>query len=202
MRTELICRARRLKGRPSRQRRARLSGALAALALAALLVSPEGLAQEAKGAESTIVSIEQADLIVDTGSLTGATQGTVVELWRPVRLRHPITGRVLIDRFRLGQLRLVQVQRTLSIARAEGELSRAAATGDVVVLPEAKKPVPAEVGVQDAPKVPLPPAASEDPEEHALSVLFTSLKGKDPKARIQAYEDYDLDSLYQTSHLP
>jgi hypothetical protein len=182
MRTVQIGRARR----PRWKRQ----GVLGALVLATLLASLDASAQEAKGTESTVVSIEQADLIIDTGTLAGATQGTVVELWRPVKLRHPVTGRILVDRFRLGQLRLVQVQRTLSIARAEGELRRPAATGDVVVVPELPKALPVEPRVQDAPKAPTAPEVTQDPEEHALSVLFASLKGKEPKVRVEAYEAY------------
>jgi hypothetical protein len=51
-------------------------------------------------------------------------------------VRHPVTGAVLTDRFRLGTLRLTQVQTTLALARAEGELLRPPAVGDVVVAPE------------------------------------------------------------------
>src|SRR3982751_4661131 len=55
----------------------------------------------------TVLSIDQEDIVLDLGSVKGATDGVVVELWRPFKLRHPVTGRTLTDRFRIGSLRLM-----------------------------------------------------------------------------------------------
>src|SRR6185295_1086642 len=83
----------------------------------------------------TVLSIDEEDIVVDLGMTKGATEGSVVELWRPLKLRHPVTGKFLVDRFRIGRLKLVQVQRTLAWARPVGDLARAPAEGDIVVLP-------------------------------------------------------------------
>jgi hypothetical protein len=87
----------------------------------------------------TVLGIDETDIVIDLGASKGATDGHVVEIWRPFKLRHPVTGQLLTDRFRIGSLRLVQVQKTLTLARPEGALARAAAPGDVVVM---ARPVP------------------------------------------------------------
>src|SRR5262245_20552945 len=48
----------------------------------------------------TVLSIDQEDIVLDLGSAKGAADGAVVEIWRPFKLRHPVTGRTLTDRFR------------------------------------------------------------------------------------------------------
>src|SRR5262249_971314 len=78
-----------------------------------------------------VLSIDEDDIVIDLGSSKGGTDGITVELWRPFRLRHPVTGKFLADRFRIGSLKLVQVQRTLAFARPEGELARNPEAGDI-----------------------------------------------------------------------
>src|SRR5688572_28381597 len=75
-------------------------------------------------ADGTVVAIDSGDLVLDIGEAKGVHDGVVVELWRPLRLRHPVTGQLLVDRFRIGSLRLKQVRSTLSLAGSEGPLSR------------------------------------------------------------------------------
>jgi hypothetical protein len=72
-------------------------------------------------------------LVVDIGTSRGVHDGDVLELWRPVRLRHPVTSATLVDRFRIGSLRLTQVRSALSLSVIEGAVSRPPATGDVVI---------------------------------------------------------------------
>ena len=100
----------------------------------ALVSGPASAQSSGRGAEGTVLQVEKDDLVVDLGGVRGAHDGDVVELWRPLRIRHPITGKVLVDRFLIGKLHLVQVRPSLSLAQAQGELSRPAQTGDVVVL--------------------------------------------------------------------
>src|SRR6185295_13501661 len=149
----------------------------------------------------TVLSIDEEDIVVDLGMTKGATEGSVVELWRPLKLRHPVTGKFLVDRFRIGRLKLVQVQRTLAWARPVGDLARAPAEGDVVVLPVESGAV-AKTGLaktQSPP--PLAPAPTSDgndaekidagdPEARELSAIFDSLKGQPPAARILRYEQH------------
>jgi len=146
-----------------------------------------------------VVSIDEEDIVVDLGSTRGASDGNIVDLWRPFRLRHPVTGQMLTDRFRIGSLRLVQVQKTLALARPEGSLARAAAPGDVVVLAgpavTSVKPTAEEATPSIARTFP-PEARSErsvqavDGEASELSAIFDALKGQAIGVRIQRYEQY------------
>jgi hypothetical protein len=184
------------------------------IAACALLISTAAFAQEesngklpplkqqaapaATEVSGVVVSIDEEDIVVDLGSARGAADGSSIELWRPFRLRHPVTGQMLSDRFRIGTLRLVQVQKTLALARPEGKLSRAAAPGDVVIL-SAPIPAPIQTAKEPSPLAPFPSAAPAptdrtaeplDAEARELSAIFESLKGQGINARIQRYEQH------------
>lgn len=189
------------------------SGAAAAVVLA---VAVPARAQSAPAAahgtaapappDATVVAIDTGDLVVDIGSAKGMHEGDVLELWRPVRLRHPVTGQVLVDRFRIGSVRLTQVRGALSLSVIEGALSRPPATGDVVVLPDRGVEAP-QAKVSPVPAVNATPNASAganananadanakpaavDGEAQALSELMTALTGSVPSQRVVAYETF------------
>jgi hypothetical protein len=180
-----------------------IAGALAALGVtlvpsaAAAQPSPRGSPAAPAGAsvEGAVLAIQGEDLVVDLGAARGAVDGAVVEIWRPLKLKHPVSGKVLTDRFRIGALELTQVQKTMALARATAPLSRPAEVGDVVVLAAAPSHAPSP-GVGPA----SPPAPSaeehtgekppEDPEARAVSELFDALKGADLWSRVRRYEEY------------
>ena len=172
-------------------------------------------------ADATVIAIDSGDLVVDIGETKGVHEGDVLELWRPVRLRHPVTGQVLVDRFRIGSLRLTQVRSALSLSVVEGALARPPATGDVVFLPERgldAKPARALPSANPNPSAgpgpgPSTPAATTatsapagggpapdpklpgvpvDADAQALSELMTALTGSDPARRALAYETFAL----------
>jgi hypothetical protein len=180
----------------------------AALAIAVLSLSLlralEAHGQSSRVVEGTVVAIDSGDLVVDIGSANGARVGQVIELWRPMRLRHPVSGKMLTDRFKIGRVRLVEVQKVLSIARIDADsealknsFSRAPATGDQVVLP-ALEPVPSATTAAAAPTLKSAAATggaatvivTSDPAERELSDLFTSLEGTDPLTRAHAYAKF------------
>ncbi len=147
---------------------------------------------------------------MDIAHERGATDAAIVELWRPLTVKHPVTGASVSDRFLIGRLKLTQVRDALSLARAEGKLARAAQTGDVVILRLAKapdKPVttptaatpaqsPTSKAVEQPP--PAPPVCAEtgagtqgcDDDTRIISELFEGLRGQNPRTRILAYEGY------------
>ena len=146
---------------------------------------------------ATVVSIDDGDLVLDLGTTKGAQVGDVVELWRPLKLRHPVSGKWLEDRFRIGTLVLTQVGTTLTLAQPEGKPSRGPEPGDIVVLhPTPPASTTPETPVDGAPVQPLPRRAPSDetspadPEAQRLSAIFDSLQGADLVRRIRAYEDY------------
>ncbi|MBI5532717.1 MAG: hypothetical protein HY898_08390 [Deltaproteobacteria bacterium] len=182
------------------------------------LVSGTATAQTTE-VTGSLVALDQGDLVVDLSVSKGAAVGNLVELWRPLKLKHPVSGRMLIDRFKIGTLRLTQVGETLSIATPAEQLARAPMPGDIVILrgaapqpvrtaaPPPPPPAPArpatttaKPGGSSAPALPPPeisirpaegPAPVEaDPEAKLLSDMFENLKGADLVTRIRAYEDY------------
>ena len=174
------------------RRRARLT--LPTLLLLALLLAPS--TSNAAEVTGVVVAIDGGDLVLDLGSEQGARVGAVVELWRPLKLRHPVSGKVLTDRFRIGQIEISQVRKSMALARAKEELSREPAPGDVVIIRTAEPDAPP--AQPHAPGDPPPqPAAPEpatktanDPEAAEIAKMFDSLRGADPATRIQRYEEY------------
>ena len=153
----------------------------------------------------TVLSIDDEDIVLDLGSSKGAVDGKVVQLWRPFKLRHPVTGQTLTDRFRIGALRLVQVQKTLTLARPEGSLAREPAAGDMVVMERPSNPydtapspsdprASARARPAEAAGAPSGPGTSDgaplDAEGRELCAIFDSLKGQPIAKRIARYEQY------------
>jgi hypothetical protein len=182
-----------------------VAGAVGALiALGVLGRSTPSFAQPTRqtagvtSSEGVVVAIEKDDVIVDLAGKRGAASGDVLELWRPLKLKHPVTGKMVTDRFRIGALKLTQVRESLALAQPDGKLAREPEVGDIVVLRKAKleeptKPAP---GAPAQPPSGALPALHEaggaelDPETKFVSELFDSLKGSDVTRRIIAYEDY------------
>lgn len=150
----------------------------------------------ADAANAAVVAIDTGELVLDVGAARGVHDGDLVELWRPVRLRHPVTGQMLVDRFRIGTLRLTQVRSALSLAVIEGAVSRPPTVGDVVVLaarPREQPTVTAEPspGSTPAPAPSVNPSpAPGDPDGQALGELMSTLAGSDPASRTMAYETF------------
>jgi hypothetical protein len=164
-------------------------------AIATLLfgVSPVVSAQTAaqtSEVSATVVSLDNGDLILDLAIDRGARPGDVVELWRPLKLRHPVTKKLLEDRFRIGSLRLVQVGQSLTLAQTDGKPLRQPEPGDIVVLRVVQQP---KTTANEVP-APAEPVAEghvdQDPEAARLSAIFDGLRGAPIPARIRAYEDY------------
>jgi hypothetical protein len=160
---------------------------------------PRPAASRATGAvevEGAVLAIQGEDLVLDLGSSRGAADGMSVEIWRPLKLKHPVTGKVLTDRFRIGTLDLVQVRGTMSLGRAAGALARAAEVGDVVILARRSEgPAPAAgAGPPAAERPPAPPgderaASPEDADARAVTEMFDALKGSDLWTRVRRYEE-------------
>jgi hypothetical protein len=167
-----------------------------------------GTVVDAVTVAGTVVGIDEEDIVLDLGSSKGAVNGIVVELWRPFKLRHPVTGQTLSDRFRIGALRLVQVQKTLALARPEGALARPPAAGDAVVMARSSAPLAGAVstpsGTRTTPQtraneragsapaaIAVPEiGASLDAEGRELCAIFDSLKGQSIAKRISRYDQY------------
>jgi hypothetical protein len=191
-----------------RERGRSRQGALVGTLLAALAFA--GLPGVARASETrvegSVVSLYGEEIVVDLSLASGAKPGAVVEVWRPLKLRHPVTGVELSDQFSIGRLKLTQVRDKLAFARPWGKLERPVQPGDVVVLarrePFPEKPAapvakPALPSVVDATAAPVAGAFPKDQtltpaEREAIEIgaLLESLRGKTVRARVRAYENY------------
>jgi hypothetical protein len=161
--------------------------------------------------EGRVVAFELGDFVVDVASDRGATNGVLLELWRPLSIKHPVTGQLVSDRFLIGRLRLTQVRGALSLARADGKLSQPPQPGDVVVFhrrssaggaspnpagDSAAKASSSNSQNSDQPSSAAPEGASGPTvnvapgEANEVSALFDGLRGASVSARVQAYEGY------------
>ena len=143
--------------------------------------------------DENAVAAEDRELVVDLGADRGGSEGLLVELWRPLKLKHPVTGKLIVDRYRIGSVKLGQVRPTLALAGAVGSLTRQPVAGDLVIL---RRP---RVEASPAPVSPTPSAPSgsgpsapspAELEVREVSELFDSLVGSDPVERIRKYEAY------------
>jgi hypothetical protein len=168
-----------------------------ALAISATLAA-EPTARAAEPAppgavEGYVVELSKGDIVVDVAKDRGAKDRDTLELWRPIKLRHPVTGKIIRDRFRIGTLTLVQVQDKLSLARPDGALERQPQPGDVVILRRSPAHAPAPSAPNATPETTCPAAkecAGMDAEAQRVSALFDSLRHADVTTRIVRYEDY------------
>ncbi|MBI5517219.1 MAG: hypothetical protein HY909_25795 [Deltaproteobacteria bacterium] len=173
-------------------------------ALAAAQPSPEAPTPR----EGTVLRIDGSQLVVDLGHAQGVETGSTFTLYRPLTVTHPVTRRVLRDRFPIGRIVLDHAGQTLSVAHAEGAFSRPPSAGDVVVPARvtpfrqepsetpapAPAPRPGTPPQGPAPLVappPTAPAAPEGPpEEREATALFVSTLGAAPEQRVQRYERF------------
>jgi hypothetical protein len=169
--------------------------------------------------ERHVLGLQDTDVIVDLTAKDGAKSGDEVELWRPLRLVHPVTHKIIVDRFRIATLKLVQVRDAVSVAHVMGTPLHPPATGDLVIAPGAQPstvvavPAPAPVAplpaappsppsTKPAPSPVIPPgvppvesttAADADSEAATVSTMFERLRGASLIKRILRYETYAKD---------
>ncbi|HMJ11062.1 MAG TPA: hypothetical protein VK524_06620 [Polyangiaceae bacterium] len=162
-------------------------------ALLGVIFLERAAAAQAESSEGYVVKVDGDDVIVDIAGKKGAAEGDVLELWRPLKLKHPVSGRIVVDRFSIGRLVLKEVRSELALARADGDLEQPPLAGDVVVL-HGKI---AQSTPEQAPRRPERARASHasastrmDEAELAVTKLFEALRGADVVTRIRAYEGF------------
>jgi len=192
-----------------------LAGALLGAAFASSAAAAVPAEASSEALEGHVIAFELGDVVVDVAGDRGATAGAILELWRPLNIKHPVTGQMVSDRFLIGRLRLVQVRGVLSLALPDGKLAQPAQPGDIVVLhrpvaahitTNASAPEPATLttepptsststttslapDTQKAKPEPIEPS-SADPEAAEVSAIFDQLRGAGVRRRVLAYESY------------
>ena len=143
-----------------------------------------------------VIGLDGDDLILDLGAADGLAEGAVVELWRPIKIKHPVTGKVLTDRFRIGTLEVHQARKSMSLAAPSGTLTRKPERGDVVLV---ARGAPAGSSASSSPLAPATAAGAATPPEvmfspddieaRAIGVMLEQLAGADLGTRIVRYEE-------------
>lgn len=152
-------------------------------------------ASKALKVEGTVLALDGEQLVVDVGQTKGGALGLTVELWRPVKLKHPVTGALISDRFRLGDLSLIQVRPTLALAEVVGTPTRPPAVGDVVILNTSpsipslpERPEPETSQATSKPEAKASPAV--EAEAQGLAAIFDDLNQSPIPERIQKLEKF------------
>jgi hypothetical protein len=136
--------------------------------------------------EHRVLAVEDGLVVLDITSESGAKVGDVVELWRPIRVRHPVSGDLIEDRVLIGKLELTQVRDKLSLAKPLGELGEALVPGDLVVLGEGQAYQHEEIEPpHDGAEV---PASGADAT--AVNAMMIILRGASLRRRIATYEAF------------
>jgi hypothetical protein len=149
--------------------------------------------------EGYVVEVQEGDLVLDVGGRR-LVVGQRVELWRPVAIKHPVSKRVVKDRFYIGDLEITQVRPSLSMARQHSELARAPQAGDIVLVPgSAAPPIADAYPAEAAAEAPAPaaspsnaPAGGEvlSKDTRAVLALFAAMRGATRERRAEEYERF------------
>jgi hypothetical protein len=144
-----------------------------AIVLVAALALPASAS--AQVTEGNILSIDPSgEIVIDLGASRGVATGDLLEVWRPLRFKNPVTGKTINDRILIAKLRVKQARPELAIARVEGDVERQLAPGDVVLAANAAPaPAPAPPPTP-APPLPAPAPAPAKPARPASPTTVTT----------------------------
>jgi len=157
---------------------------------------------------ATVLHIDGEDVVIDVGAAQ-LTSATTLTVYRPLEVRHPITGKRVRDRFAIGVLRVVQPGERLSIAHAVDKPRHAFAVGDIVESATAA-PAPAPqpvlanrgvISVTPAPAAPAPAPAEPVPNttapqlptaaaDRVLVLHWRATLNQSPEQRVRIYLAY------------
>lgn len=172
---------------------------------------PAAAAQPSDGRVLTgvVLRIDGAEFVIDLGLGAGLEQGMLVTLYRTVKVRHPVSGKELLDRFAVGQTEAIEVVQSMAILQPDAEVAKLLRVGDrvQVVLPEPKakvapaaeqKPPPRDDAAAKVcqpcpvcPPVHAQPGAPPPAQELvAADRVFRACLGRQPAERIQLWQDY------------
>lgn len=182
-------------------------------ALPALAAKPEPR-QPAQSADPRILTgvvlrIDGPEFVIDLGLKAGVTQGMLVTLYRTIKVRHPVTGKDMLDRFAVGKTEAIEVVESMAILQPEVELAKLLRVGDrvQVALPEPAQKSAALADEKQSPRddaaakacLPCPvcppvyaqPGAAQVQQDVvAADRVFRASLGLQPSERIGLWRDY------------
>ena len=171
---------------------------LGALACALMLAAPAArAAPPSRGATATIVRVDQGELFIDLGTDQGLVAGQTVEVFRRIEITHPVTRRLLVDRFPIGTVTIAEAGRLLSIVDDFGTLTPPPRVGDQVEYgsrsPEPRSPAATTATTSTtAPTGPssTTPTTSSTPPLDPFIRVFEATLGLPPRDRISLWEEW------------
>src|SRR5688572_5613049 len=140
--------------------------ALGGLVLLAVALGGSGAASADVIQRGYVVRIEAGEIYFDIGKSTGVSMGAPARFKRPITLKHPVTGKDIVDELPLGELVVISVGETLSMAEPFDALKEKVQVGDIVevyIVREEPKPTPKPKPVEPKPK-PVEPSKPLEPE--------------------------------------
>jgi hypothetical protein len=143
-----------------------------------------------------VLRIEGADAFVDLGRADTAQPGERLRVYRVIEARHPATGKVLRDRFLLGEATVLEAGETLSRISAPDELLARMEVGDEVeqVNPAAPRERPAPPGATPPAQSPgasaTASAGPSDAERAALRTAWNTALKLPPAERAKVWEGF------------
>jgi hypothetical protein len=140
---------------------------------------------------AAVLRIEGADAFVDLGRAEASRPGERLRVYRVIEARHPATGKVLRDRFLLGEAEVLEAGETLSRIAVPDEVLAQLEVGDEVEPVQASAP-------REAPATSLPsqaPSAATaagptDAERTALRAAWNAAVKLAPAERARVWEDF------------
>lgn len=161
------------------------------LILICMLASAPALAQQRS--EPIVLAVEGTDIYVDVGAKDGVGMGARLELLHEIVATDPVTGRVLHDRFALGELAVAKSGDGVAIAHANEELAKRVLVGDHVRLVTAKQTFvdPWVEQVAASKVVAAPPLANAVAIDHAALArdVWQANLGAPPEQRIARWTE-------------
>ena len=145
----------------------------------------------AAGRPASVLRIEGADAFVDLGRAEASRPGERLRVYRVIEARHPVTGKVLRDRFLLGEAEVLEAGEMLSRISAPDEVLTQLEVGDEVesVEPTAPRERPA-TSVPAQPSSASVAAGPSDAERTALRSAWNAAVKSPPAERAKVWEGF------------
>jgi hypothetical protein len=143
-----------------------------------------------------VLRIEGADAFVDLGRADAAEPGERLRVYRVVEVRHPTTGKMIRDRFLLGEVEVLEAGETLSRIAPPDELLARLEVGDEVepvnpLLPREAPTAPPPGSAQQGPVASTPSTGGpSDAERTALRTTWNAALKLPPAERARVWEQF------------
>lgn len=144
------------------------------------LLAPTAASAGDGALEGRVLRVQEGEVVLDLAGGRGVPSNAILQVYRRLVVKHPITGKDLEDRFPIGQVPVAEVGELLAIVRDTSGLSRPPAAGDYVVYePNARQPA--------APPIETEPVDA-DPETIAVEYTLKSNMGQPLADQIRRWE--------------